>query len=79
MLPDNESKISGFRRVAMGLLLAGVVGAGVAGLFAPPVGASGGCCGIFDCKVQVEVICNDPQNDCGDPFDEGCCYPALKC
>jgi hypothetical protein len=76
-MPDTEGRISGLRRLVVGLLLAGVVSAGVAGLFAPPVGASGGCCGIEGCGYQLSIICNDPGTDCVG-FD-GCCYPALKC
>ena len=76
MLRNRAIPVRQFRRMTFGVLLAVIAGAGVAGLFAPPLRASNGCCGVFDCEVVIEVMCSGPY-DCPaplPPYKAECCF-----
>ena len=57
------------KRLVMAAFLAAVLAGGVAGLFAPPVTASAGCCGVGECKFVSDDMCYGTE-DC---YGYDCC------
>jgi hypothetical protein len=71
MVQKEMTVASRIKRLAIALLLCVVGTAGVAGMYAPPLRASGGCCAVY-CKYKGWHCIN--EDDCqGGPFAE-CCY-----